>query len=113
MVQDSAQMRRRGAHDFMACYDFACARQESVPLTAVKMHLDKGMLDFNGDRIKLTDWTPILNCLSINKHLHHVAISSTYQASLGCGDAGKVKNKPGTSESDKIRKKKFIPSLLI
>ncbi|XP_062272729.1 centrosomal protein of 78 kDa isoform X2 [Scomber scombrus] len=87
MVQDSAQMRRQGAHDFMACYDFACAKQESVPLPAVKMHLDKGMLDFNGDRIKLTDWTPILNCLSINKHLHHVAISSTYQASLGSGDA--------------------------
>ncbi|XP_042276662.1 centrosomal protein of 78 kDa [Thunnus maccoyii] len=87
MVQDSAQMRRRGAHDFMACYDFACARQESVPLPAVKMNLDKEMLDFNGDRVKLTDWPPILNSISINKHLHHIAISSTYQASLGSGDA--------------------------
>ncbi|KAM8761318.1 centrosomal protein of 78 kDa [Acanthopagrus schlegelii] len=86
MVQDSAHIRQRGAQDFMAYYDFACARQESVPLPAVKMNLDKGMLDFNGDRVKLTDWPPILNSICINKHLHHVAISSTYQASLGSGD---------------------------
>ncbi|XP_022047993.2 centrosomal protein of 78 kDa isoform X1 [Acanthochromis polyacanthus] len=87
MVQDSAHIRRQGALDFMAYYDFACARQESVPLPAVKMKLDKGMLDFNGDRLKLTDWPPILSSISINKHLHHIAISSTYQASLGSGDA--------------------------
>uniref|UniRef100_UPI0037E8D4FF centrosomal protein of 78 kDa n=1 Tax=Semicossyphus pulcher TaxID=241346 RepID=UPI0037E8D4FF len=86
MVQDSAQIRRRGAQDFMAYYDFACARQESVPLSAVKLNLDKGMLDFNGDRVKLTDWPPILNSICINKHLHHIAISSTYQAGLGSGD---------------------------
>ncbi|XP_040897541.1 centrosomal protein of 78 kDa isoform X2 [Toxotes jaculatrix] len=87
MVQDSAQIRRQGAQDFMAYYDFACARQESVPVLAVKMNLDKGMLDFNGDRLKLTDWPPILSSISINKHLHHIAISSTHQASLGSGDA--------------------------
>ncbi|XP_051279161.1 centrosomal protein of 78 kDa [Dicentrarchus labrax] len=87
MVQDSAHIRQRGAQDFMAYYEFACARQESVPLPAVKMNLDKGMLDFNGDRVKLTDWPPILNSICINKHLHHIAISSTYQASLASGDA--------------------------
>nr|XP_020449404.1 centrosomal protein of 78 kDa isoform X2 [Monopterus albus] len=87
MVQDGAPIRRQGAHDFVAYYDFACARQELVPLPAVKMNLDKGMLDFNGDRVKLTDWPPILNSISINKHLHHIAISSTYRASLGSGDA--------------------------
>ncbi|XP_076588077.1 centrosomal protein of 78 kDa isoform X2 [Chaetodon auriga] len=87
MVQDSAHIRQRGAQDFMAYYDFACARQESVPVPAVKMNLDKGMLDFNGDRVKLTDWPPILNSICINKHLHHIAISSTYQASRVSGDA--------------------------
>ncbi|XP_045891778.1 centrosomal protein of 78 kDa isoform X1 [Micropterus dolomieu] len=86
MVQDSAQIRRQGAQDFMAYYDFACARQDSVPLPAVRMNLDKGMLDFNGDMVKLTDWPPILSSICINKHLHHIAISSTYQASLGSGD---------------------------
>lgn len=90
MVQDSAQIRRQGAQDFMAYYDFACAKQESVPLPVVKMNLDKGMLDFNGDRLKLTDWPPILSSISINKHLHHIAISSTYQANLGSGETGKT-----------------------
>uniref|UniRef100_A0A3Q3FR50 Centrosomal protein 78 n=1 Tax=Labrus bergylta TaxID=56723 RepID=A0A3Q3FR50_9LABR len=89
MVQDSAQIRRQGPQDFMAYYEFACARQESVPLPAVKMNLEKGILDFNGDRVKLTDWPPILNSICINKHLHHIAISSTYQAGLGSGEAGK------------------------
>lgn len=95
MVQDSAHIRQRGAQDFVAYYDFACARQESVPLPAVKMNLDKGMLDFNGDRVKVTDWPPILSSICINKHLHHIAISSTYQASLGSGDTGEAENKPG------------------
>ncbi|XP_035496369.2 centrosomal protein of 78 kDa [Scophthalmus maximus] len=96
MVQDSAQIRRQGAQDFMAYYDFACARQESVPLPAVKMNLDKGMLDFNGDRLKLADWPPVLTSVSINKHLHHIAISSTYQASLGSGDADRRYYKSGS-----------------
>ncbi|XP_074527190.1 centrosomal protein of 78 kDa isoform X2 [Halichoeres trimaculatus] len=87
MVQDSAQIRRQGGQDFKTYYDFACARQESVPLPAVTINLDKGILDFNGDRAKLTDWPPILNSICINKHLHHIAISSTYQA--GFGDAEK------------------------
>ncbi|XP_037337896.2 centrosomal protein of 78 kDa isoform X2 [Pungitius pungitius] len=86
MVQDSVHIRRRGAQDFMAFYDHACARQESVPLPAVKMNLDKGMLDFNGDRVKLTDWPPILSSICINKHIHHIAISSTHQATLSFGD---------------------------
>lgn len=99
MVQDSAQIRRQGAQDFMAYYDFACAKQDSVPLPAVRMNLDKGMLDFNGDMVKLTDWPPILSSICINKHLHHIAISSTYQASLGSGDTGKAENKPDTSNN--------------
>lgn len=93
MVQDSAQIRRQGGQDFKTYYDFACARQESVPLTAVTINLDKGILDFNGDRAKLTDWPPILNSICINKHLHRIAISSTYQA--GSGDAGKVYGRGG------------------
>ena len=112
MVQDSAHIRRQGAQDFMAYYDFACARQESFPLPAVKMNLDKGMLDFNGDRVKLTDWPPILNSICINKHLHHIAISSTYQASLASGDAGKAEYKPGASINGgkESLNKKCIPS---
>ncbi|XP_035022810.1 centrosomal protein of 78 kDa [Hippoglossus stenolepis] len=86
MVQDSAQIRRQGAQDFMAYYDFVCAGQELVPLPSVKMNLDKGTLDFSGDRLKVTDWPPVFASISINKHLHHIAISSTYQASSGAPD---------------------------
>lgn len=94
MVQDNAYIRQQGAHDFMAYYEFACAQMESVPLAAVSMNLDKGMLDFNGDRVKSPEWPPIISSISINKHLHHIAIRSTYQASVGSGDAGKAENKP-------------------
>ncbi|KAG7281503.1 hypothetical protein CRUP_012446 [Coryphaenoides rupestris] len=86
MVQDSAHIRRRGAQDFAAYYDYACARQDTAPLPAVTTNLLKGRLDFNGDRVKLTDWAPILASISINKHLDHIAISSTYQVGLGAGD---------------------------
>lgn len=102
MVQDSAQIRRRGAQDFMSYYEFACARQESVPQPAVTMNLDKGILDFNGDRVKLEDWQPIFNSISINKHLHHIAISSTYQTSLGSGEAGKAENRLSTSSDNDL-----------
>ncbi|XP_061881502.1 centrosomal protein of 78 kDa isoform X2 [Entelurus aequoreus] len=94
MVQESVQIRRQGAYDFKEYYTFACTQQKSVPLTAVKMHLDKGILDFNGDRVKLVDWPPILESISINKHLCHIAISSTYQTSYGCGDADRRYYKP-------------------
>ncbi|KAM4745556.1 centrosomal protein of 78 kDa isoform 2-T2 [Anableps anableps] len=89
MIQDQAQIRRQGPHDFMAYYEFSCARQDSVPLMAVKMNLDKGMLDFNGDRLKLTDWLPVLQSVSINKHLHQIAISSSFQGGLASPDSDK------------------------
>ncbi|XP_043966151.1 centrosomal protein of 78 kDa isoform X1 [Gambusia affinis] len=87
MVQNSAQIRRQGPHDFLAYYEFSCAKQDSVPLCAVKINLDKGMLDFNGDKLKLVDWPPIFSSISINKHLHHIAISSTFQAGLAFADS--------------------------
>uniref|UniRef100_A0A3B1K0P7 Centrosomal protein 78 n=1 Tax=Astyanax mexicanus TaxID=7994 RepID=A0A3B1K0P7_ASTMX len=79
----SAQSRRRGAQDFAACYDSACAAQGSAPVPAVKSSLSQGVLDFNGDVISLSDWTPILSSLVINKHLHTVTIRSSYLSTLG------------------------------
>ncbi|CAL8249210.1 unnamed protein product [Merluccius merluccius] len=86
MVQDSAHIRRRGAQDFAAYYDYACARQDTLPLPAVVTNLLRGKLDFNGDRVRLADWAPILSSVAINKHLHHIAVSSTYQVGLGDTD---------------------------
>uniref|UniRef100_A0A3B3DTE2 Centrosomal protein 78 n=1 Tax=Oryzias melastigma TaxID=30732 RepID=A0A3B3DTE2_ORYME len=68
-------IRQQGAQDFMLYYDFVCAKQETFPVPAVKGSLDKGMLNFNGDRLKPTDWPPILQAISINNHLDHIAIS--------------------------------------
>lgn len=79
----SAQSRRRGAQDFAACYDSACAAQGSAPVPAVKSSLSQGVLDFNGDVVSLTDWTPILSSLAINKHLHSVTIRSSHLSTLG------------------------------
>ncbi|XP_051923285.1 centrosomal protein of 78 kDa isoform X1 [Hippocampus zosterae] len=94
MVQESVQIKRRGAHNFMEYYTYACTREQTIPLTAVKMHLDQGILDFNGDKVKLSDWPPILDSISINRHLHHIAITSTYQTSHGCGDPDRRYYKP-------------------
>ncbi|XP_058506520.1 centrosomal protein of 78 kDa-like [Solea solea] len=91
MKQNNAQMLRQGATDFLAYYGFACARQDSMPLTAIKRHLDKGMLDFNGDRLDLRDLQPVLNSISINQHLNHIAIRSTH---LGSENADKRYYRP-------------------
>ncbi|KAJ8285416.1 hypothetical protein GJAV_G00026560 [Gymnothorax javanicus] len=55
-------------------------------------------LDFNGDRIELGDWAPILNSLAINKHLHSVVIKSSYQPGLG------------EPEKSRIHSRKKIPA---
>ncbi|KAL2092595.1 hypothetical protein ACEWY4_012393 [Coilia grayii] len=86
---DSAQSRKRGALDFETFYADSCAAQGSCPVAAVKVHLSRGMLDFNGDHLHLTDWTPIFNALSINKQLHHVAIKSIHLSTLGGQGPGK------------------------
>ncbi|XP_018614473.2 centrosomal protein of 78 kDa [Scleropages formosus] len=87
---DSVQIRRRGALDFKSYYDYACALQDTLPVAAVKATVNQGVLDFSGDRLKLADWTPILHALAINKHLHHVAIRSSYQPAFGEPDRHKL-----------------------
>lgn len=82
-MQGSAQMRRRAAQDFEACYEFLCATQGLAPVAAVRSGLSQGVLDFNGDAISFPDWAPILSALAINKQLHHVGVRSCYIARLG------------------------------
>ncbi|KAH9490694.1 Centrosomal protein of 78 kDa [Bulinus truncatus] len=76
---ESVQARQRGAFNFADHYDNLCALQDSVPLSSVKAHLAQGVLDLNGDRIRLTDWQPIINTIKINKSLQFIAIRSYYQ----------------------------------
>uniref|UniRef100_A0A671KJD3 Centrosomal protein of 78 kDa-like n=1 Tax=Sinocyclocheilus anshuiensis TaxID=1608454 RepID=A0A671KJD3_9TELE len=80
---EPAQIRRRGAQDFEGYYDHVCVAQGSAPVRVVKASLSRGMLEFNPDHISLTDWTPILSALAINKHLQHVAMKSCHLTSTG------------------------------
>ncbi|XP_072260213.1 centrosomal protein of 78 kDa [Pyxicephalus adspersus] len=86
---DSVQIRRQGATDFRSHYEYMCVLQDSVPLQAVKANLRRDILSFNADRIRLSDWPPILNTLKINKSLISVSIKSCHQPGLGESDSEK------------------------
>ncbi|XP_035234528.1 centrosomal protein of 78 kDa isoform X1 [Anguilla anguilla] len=90
---DPIQIRRRGAVDFGTYYDYACAAQDMIPVQVVKAHVSQGVLDFNGDRIRLADWSPILNSVAINKQLHSIVIGSCYQPGLGEPERSRVYNR--------------------
>ncbi|XP_067942150.1 centrosomal protein of 78 kDa-like isoform X2 [Watersipora subatra] len=77
---ETVHERGQGAHQFGLYYDNLCALQSSVPLTNVKACLDQNILQINADKIRLTDWTPILKALRINKSLQKVSIYSHYEA---------------------------------
>ncbi|KAI0223161.1 Centrosomal protein of 78 kDa [Lamellibrachia satsuma] len=79
---ESVAVRQRGAYDFETHYNNLCALQNSCPIPAVKAHLACGKLDINGDRMRTTDWMPILNTLRINKTLSSVSVHSYYQQQL-------------------------------
>ncbi|XP_035877664.1 centrosomal protein of 78 kDa isoform X3 [Phyllostomus discolor] len=80
---DSVKLRRDSSADFFSHYEYLCALQDSVPLPAVRSCLREGVLDFNADRLRLVDWTPLLNTLKINKDLPLISIKSFFQPWLG------------------------------
>ncbi|XP_045047587.2 centrosomal protein of 78 kDa isoform X3 [Desmodus rotundus] len=80
---DSVKLRRDSAADFFSHYEYLCALQDTVPLPAVRACLREGVLDFNADRLRLVDWTPLLNTLKINKDLPLISIKSFFQPWLG------------------------------
>ncbi|KAG9486792.1 hypothetical protein GDO78_006929 [Eleutherodactylus coqui] len=80
---DSVRIRRQGAVDFRSHYEYLCVLQDSVPLQAVEANLRREALSFSADRVKLSDWPPILNTLKINKSLTCVSIRSCHQPGLG------------------------------
>jgi centrosomal protein CEP78 len=50
---ESVAVRQQGAFHFDTYYENLCALQGSCPLPAVKARLPDGVLDINGDRIRL------------------------------------------------------------
>lgn len=102
---DSVKLRRDSAADFFSHYEYLCALQDSVPLPAVRSCLRDGVLDFNADRLRVVDWTPLLSTLRVNRDLPLVAIKSSFQPWLGetglqPGDA-RVRRESGATEPAK------------
>jgi len=70
-------------HDFDGCYEQLCCLQSTMPLQFVKVHLKEGVLDINGDKVRMIDWAPILDSIKINKSLRFIAIRSFFQIPNG------------------------------
>lgn len=79
---ETVRQRQKNSVDFASCYDNLCALQNSGPLGSITANLDELIIDCNADRIRHSDWTPILNALKINKTLKSVAFRSYWQQTL-------------------------------
>ena len=86
---ETVRQRQKNSTDFASCYDNLCALQNSCPLGSITANLDELTIDCNADRIRHSDWTPILNALKINKTLKIVAFRSYWQQTL-YPDGGKM-----------------------
>ncbi|XP_040113762.1 centrosomal protein of 78 kDa isoform X3 [Oryx dammah] len=100
---DSVKLRRDSAADFFSHYEYLCALQDSVPLPAVRACLREGVLDFNADRLRMADWTPLLSTLKNDKDLPLICIKSFFQPWLG--ETASDRNKVYRSRVPAIRNK--------
>lgn len=63
---------------FSSCYIELCKKRRLRPLPVICVTLPYS-LDFTTDRVKMDDWNPILNALSLDHTLKSIAIRSRYQ----------------------------------
>lgn len=63
---------------FSSCYIELCKKRRLRPLPVICVTLPHS-LDFTTDRVKMDDWNPILNALSLDNTLKSIAIRSRYQ----------------------------------
>lgn len=63
---------------FSSCYAELCKRQKLRPLPVICVTLPH-YLEFTTDRVKMDDWGPILNSLSLDRTLKSIGIRSRYQ----------------------------------
>ncbi|XP_011691473.1 PREDICTED: protein Cep78 homolog [Wasmannia auropunctata] len=64
--------------NFASCYMELCKQQRLRPLPVICVTLPYN-LDFTTDRIKMDDWGPILNSLSLDRSLKSISVHSRYQ----------------------------------
>ncbi|XP_048513405.1 centrosomal protein of 78 kDa [Athalia rosae] len=63
---------------FASCYMDLCKQQRFRPLPIISVTLPHS-LDFTTDRVKMDDWGPILQSLSLDQTLRSIGIRSRYQ----------------------------------
>uniref|UniRef100_A0A0C9R3E2 Cep78 protein n=1 Tax=Fopius arisanus TaxID=64838 RepID=A0A0C9R3E2_9HYME len=63
---------------FATCYMELCRQHKLRPLPVICVGLPHS-LDFTTDRVKMDDWGPILNALSLDRTLKSVSVRSRYQ----------------------------------
>lgn len=68
---------------FAQCYLKCCKLQNLTPLSSVLPSGNGKVLDFCVDRLKYTEWPPILNALSCDLSLHSVSIRCRQQVKTG------------------------------
>ncbi|KAL6438936.1 hypothetical protein ACFW04_003762 [Cataglyphis niger] len=64
--------------NFASCYMELCKQQRLRPLPVICVTLPHS-LDFTTDRVKMDDWGPILNSLSLDRSLKSISVHSRYQ----------------------------------
>ena len=64
--------------NFSSCYMELCKKHRVRPLPAICVTLPH-YLEFTTDRIKIDEWGPILNSLSVDRTLKSIGIKSRYQ----------------------------------
>ncbi|XP_044017347.1 centrosomal protein of 78 kDa [Aphidius gifuensis] len=72
--------------NFSACYMELCKQQRLRPLPMICLTLPY-TLDFTTDRVKIDDWGPILNSLSLDKSLKIIKVKSKYHCRKLLDDA--------------------------
>ena len=66
------------SRNFANCYMELCKQQRVRPLPVICVSLPHS-LDFTTDRVKMDDWGPILNSLSLDRSLRSISVRSRYQ----------------------------------
>lgn len=64
--------------NFASCYMELCKQQRLRPLPVICVTLPHS-LDFTTDRVKMDDWGPILNSLSLDRSLKSISVHSRLQ----------------------------------
>ncbi|XP_057298636.1 centrosomal protein of 78 kDa-like isoform X2 [Hydractinia symbiolongicarpus] len=71
----------KSKHHFETEYNRLCLIQNTCPLSYIKANLKDNFLDFNADRVDVTEWDPILGGVKSDNSLRYIAVRSLWQPS--------------------------------